>query len=170
MSGVFANDWTIEAWFTHITQAEWSGIFSNNGSPGFSGAPLMTFIGNTHLLGINGAGITVNNIAVDLGADHFGKKVYAVITKTGGNAPGTNTITVRAWIDGVEVPSATGTSSWTLAPRDTWFIGRHWADAGQFHRGAVFGNGTSGDIIAFFFQNLCKLFIRQRFSLFFSFR
>ena len=137
LSGVFANDWTIEAWFTHITQAEWSGIFSNNGSPGFSGAPLMTFIGNTHLLGINGAGITVNNIAVDLGADHFGKKVYAVITKTGGNAPGTNTITVRAWIDGVEVPSATGTSSWTLAPRDTWFIGRHWADAGQFHRGAI---------------------------------
>lgn len=137
LTGVFANDWTIEAWFTHTVQAEWSGIFSNNGSPGFSGAPLMTFIENSTLLGINGAGITVSNVAVDLGADHYGKKVYAVITKTGGNAAGTNTITVRAWVDGVEVPSATGTSAWNLAPRDTWFIGRHWADVGQFHRGVI---------------------------------
>ena len=137
LTGVFNGDWTIEAWFTHTAQAEWSGIFSNNGAPGNSGAPLMTFIENSNLLGINGAGITVNNVAVDLGADHFGKRIYAVITKTGGNAPGTNTITVRAWIDGVEVPAATGTSSWTLAPRDAWFIGRHWADVGQFHRGTI---------------------------------
>ena len=137
LSGVFANDWTIEAWFTHTAQAEWSGIFSNNGAAGNSGAPLMTFIENSNLLGINGAGITVSNVAVNLGADHFGKKIYAVITKTGGNAPGSNTINVRAWIGGVEVPSATGTSAWTLAPRDTLYIGRHWADVGQFHRGAI---------------------------------
>lgn len=137
LTGVLANDWTIEAWFTHTVQAQWSAIFSNNGSAGFSGAPLMTFIDNSTLLGINGAGITADNVAVDLGADHYGKKVYAVITKTGGNAAGSNTITVRAWIDGVEVPSATGTSAWTLAPRDTWYIGRHWTDAAQFHRGAI---------------------------------
>jgi hypothetical protein len=137
MAGVFANDWTIEAWFTHTTQAEWSGVFSNNGSPGFSGAPLMTFIENSTLLGINGAGITVSNVAVDLGGDHYGKKVYAVITKTGGNAAGTNTINVRAWVDGVEVPSSRGTSAWNLAPRDTWFIGRHWADVQQHHRGVI---------------------------------
>ncbi len=137
LSGVFANDWTIEAWFTHTVQAQWSAIFSNNGSTGFSGAPLMTFIDNSTLLGINGAGITANNVSVDLGPDHYGKRIYAVITKTGGNAPGTNTITVRAWVDGTEVPSATGTSSWTIAPRDTWYIGRHWTDAAQYHRGII---------------------------------
>ena len=137
MTGVFANDWTIEAWFTHTAQAEWSAIFSNNGASGNSGAPLMTFIENSNLLGINGAGITVGNVAVDLGADHYGKRIYAVITKTGGNALGTNIITVRAWVEGVEVPAATGTSSWTLTARDAWYIGRHWADAAQHHRGVI---------------------------------
>lgn len=137
LSGVFANDWTIKAWFTHTVQAQWSAIFSNNGSTGFSGAPLMTFIDNSTLLGINGAGITANNVSVDLGPDHYGKRIYAVITKTGGNAQGTNSITVRAWVDGTEVPSATGTSAWTIAPRDTWYIGRHWTDAAQYHRGVI---------------------------------
>ncbi len=137
LTGIFNNDWTIEAWFTHTAQAQWSAIFSNNGAPGNSGAPLMTFIDNSTLLGINGAGVTVSNVSVDLGSDHYGKKVYAVITKTGGNVAGANTITVRAWIDGVEVPSATGTSAWTITPHDAWYIGRHWADAAQFHRGAI---------------------------------
>lgn len=137
LSGVFTNDWTIEAWFTHTVQAQWSAIFSNNGAAGNSGAPLMTFIDNSTLLGINGAGITADHVAVDLGADHYGKKIYAAITKTGGNSAGSNTITVRAWIDGVPLPPATGSSAWNIAPRDAWYIGRHWADAAQFHRGVI---------------------------------
>jgi len=136
-TGVFNNDWTIEAWFIHTAQAQWSGIFSNNGASGDVGAPLMTFIEDSTRVGINGAGVTPANISVELSPNHYGKTVYAAITKSGGNAPGTNTITVRAWIDGVEVPSATGSSTWTLNPRPTWLIGRHWMGDSQFHRGAI---------------------------------
>ena len=136
VASVFANDWTIEAWFTHDAAEQFSGIFSNNGLSGEKLGPLLTFIDVTNRVGISAVGGNQDHISVDLGPTHLGKPVYAVITKTGGNAAGSNTVTVRAWVDGVPVTPTTGATSWNLTPHDSWLIGRHWAGAG-YHRGAI---------------------------------
>ena len=130
-----ANDWTIEAWFTHDELRQWEAIFSNNN--GVNGGPIMTFIDNTTQLGINGAGITGDNVSIDLGTAHYGKKVYAVITKQGSNTAGQNLITVYAYVDGVRLTPVTGTTTWNLNPGDGYFIGRHYGGANQLHDGIL---------------------------------
>ena len=132
----FAGDWTIEAWFVHDSTQPWSGIFSNN--HGGAKGPLMTFIDSSNRVGMNGAGLTANNVSIDLGGDHSGKPVYAVITKTGTNADGTASLTVYANIDGVWLPTATGTNSgWDLTPQDGFYIGRHYDGSTQLHDGLI---------------------------------
>ena len=156
-TGVFDNEWTIEAWLSRDAVTQWSGVFSNNTTSPFR-APLMTFIDSTHRLGINGAGATANNISVDLAgfggaADpeaYLGETVYAVITKTGGNAAGTNAITVYANVAGTWLTQATGSTSWDLNPADGFYIGRHYALASQILDGtidevAIYGYALTGE-------------------------
>ncbi|NQT51600.1 hypothetical protein HQ576_06105, partial [bacterium] len=137
----FNADWTIEAWLTRDSVSSWSAVMSNN--RGGTSAPLMTFIDLTGQLGINGAGVTANNVSVDLNQltgvqQYLGKPVYAVVTKTGGNGNGAASLNVYANVDGVWLAPATGTNSgWALTPRDGYYIGRH-ADGGpQLHDGSI---------------------------------
>ena len=138
----FENDWTIETWFVRDSLNQWSAIFSNNydnAAPddGRLG-PLTTFIDTSHRLGINGAGATPNNVSVDLGAGSLGQKVYAVITKTGGNAAGTAYLTVHANVGGSWLTSVTGTNvGWNLQSNDGFYIGRHWTGGTQNHDGVI---------------------------------
>ncbi|MCA9248782.1 MAG: PEP-CTERM sorting domain-containing protein, partial [Planctomycetales bacterium] len=135
-SNPFQNDWTIEAWFVRNSQNQWSGIFSNNN--GSVGAPIMTFIDNTHSIGINGAGITAANVGLDLGAGSIGEKVYAVITKTGGNADSAAALTIYANVGGTWLTPATGTNAgWALAPGDGFYVGRHYTGGTQLHDGII---------------------------------
>jgi large repetitive protein len=136
VSNPFANDWTIEAWFVRTAQHQWSGIFSNNN--GGNTAPIMTFIDNTHQLGVNGTGITPNNVSVDLGLSSLGERVYAVITKTGGNGAGTSNLSVYANVGGTWLPTATGTNvGWSFTPQDGYYIGRHYTSVAQMHEGVI---------------------------------
>jgi autotransporter-associated beta strand protein len=138
----FENDWTIEAWFVRDSQNQWSGVASNNfdnaaADTGRQG-PLMTFIDNSQRIGINGAGVTANNVSIDIGAASLGEQVYAVITKTGGNANSTANITVHANVGGVWQPMATGTNSgWDLLANDGFYLGRHWTAGNQKHDGLI---------------------------------
>jgi autotransporter-associated beta strand protein len=138
----FENDWTIEAWFVRDSQNQWSGVASNNfdnaaADTGRQG-PLMTFIDNSQRIGINGAGVTANNVSIDIGAASLGEQVYAVITKTGGNANSTASITVHANVGGVWQPMATGTNSgWDLLANDGFYLGRHWTAGNQKHDGLI---------------------------------
>ena len=132
-TGVFSGDWTIEALFVRDAVTAWAGIFSNNGTAAATGsAPLMTFVSDGNLLGISYAGVSASNVSIDLGTfgsqptDYLGEKVYAVITKTGSNAAGQNTITVYANVGGTWLTPVTGSTSWTLVPRDFMSIGQHW--------------------------------------------
>ncbi|MCA9247973.1 MAG: lamin tail domain-containing protein, partial [Planctomycetales bacterium] len=153
----FAGDWTIEAWLVHDNVNQWSGVFSNNASS--NGSPLLTFIDTTNSLGINGAGVTGANVSVDLGADHFGKPIYAVVTKTGGNGAGEATLTVRVNLDGQWLPVAMGTNgAWALNPGDGYYIGRHYSGAHQKHEGlidevAIYDYALSADQIQSHFQS-----------------
>jgi len=136
VSNPFAADWSIEAWFVRDAQHQWSGIFSNN--LGGNLAPVMTFIDNTHRLGINGTGLTSNNVSIDLGAGSLGQRVYAVITKTGTNASGTANLSVFANVGGTWLTAATGTNvGWALTPQDGYYIGRHYTTGLQFHNGII---------------------------------
>lgn len=130
----FTNDWTIEAWFVHDSTQSWSGIFSNAVA---AGGPLMTFIGSANLLGINGPGVTANNVSVDLGSGHFGQPIYAVITKTGGNANGTANLTVYANVDGTWLVQTGTNNGWNLTPQDGFYIGRHWGGNFLMHDGVI---------------------------------
>jgi hypothetical protein len=135
IGSIFQQDWTIEAWFTRDAVTDWSGVFSNSVA---AGGPLMTFISTSNQLGINGAGVTGNNVSVDLGPDHLGKLVYAAITKTGANGVGQAELTVHANVDGQWLTPATGTNNgWALTPQDSYFIGRHWGSALQIHDGVI---------------------------------
>ncbi len=142
---VFANDWTIEAWLMRQAAADWQGVFSNN--RGGNGAPLMTFFGfgspAYHRLGINAAGISSAGISVDLnqygggGNAYLGQPIYAVITKTGGNTAGTNSILVKVNVGGQWLSSATGSTSWNLNPQDGFYIGRHYDGGPQIMNGTI---------------------------------
>jgi hypothetical protein len=69
--------------------------------------------------------------------DYLGKPVYAAITKTGGNASGTNAITVKANVDGTWLPTAAGPTVWNLTPQDGFYIGRHYDGGPQIHNGTI---------------------------------
>lgn len=136
VSNPFTGDWSIEAWFVRDAQHQWSAIFSNN--LGGNQGPIMTFIDNTHQLGVNGAGLTPNNVSVDLGVSSLGERVYAVITKTGGNADSTANLSVHANVGGAWLTPATGTNTgWAFTPQDGYYIGRHFTSQFQFHEGVI---------------------------------
>lgn len=136
VSNPFAGDWSIEAWFVRTAQHQWSAIFSNN--LGGNTAPIMTFIDNTNQLGVNGTGVTANNVSVDLGVSSLGERVYAVITKTGGNLAGTSNLSVYANVNGTWLPTATGTNvGWSFTPQDGYYIGRHYTAVAQLHEGTI---------------------------------
>ncbi|MFT5524601.1 MAG: hypothetical protein ACI9HK_002558, partial [Pirellulaceae bacterium] len=138
----FDGDWTIEAWLVHNSNNSWSGVFSNSVS---AGGPLMTFIDTSNQLGINGPGVTSNNVSVNLGPDHFGKPIYAVITKTGGNLNGQATLTVYVNLDGEWLTTTVGTNNgWDITPQDGFLIGRHWNSGTQIHDGVIDEVGIYG--------------------------
>ena len=136
-TGVVSGDWSIEAWFVRDTVTQYATLFSNNGAPGNTNGPAMTFINNTNRLGLPAVGTSTANVSLDLGPSHLGKPVYAVITKTGGNAAGTNTITIHAWVDGVPLTPVSGSTTWNLAPHDAYFIGRYRSIGLQYFDGAI---------------------------------
>ena len=123
-SNPFSGEWTIEAWFLRRTVVKWGGIFTNN-NPG-KGAPLLTFVEFSNRVGLNGSGLTVANVSVDLGDVHFNEPIYAIVIKRGGNARGTAHFEIHASLQGRRLPPVMGTNDeWDLVPQDSWDIGRH---------------------------------------------
>lgn len=136
-TGVFSGDWTIEAWFVRDAVTSFATLFSNNGASGNTNGPTMAFIDSTNRLGLPAVGTSTANVSLDLGASHLGKPVYAVITKTGGNTAGSNTITIYAWVDGIALTPVSGSTTWNLAPHDAYFIGRYRPIGSQYFDGAI---------------------------------
>ena len=134
-SSLNSSEFSILAWFNRDTEKTWDAIFSNNcSSTAWSNtqkqAPLMTFNGVASYrtkIGLNAAGTTATGIFLDLGADHYGKWIYCVITKTGTS---TQTINVYAYKDGYLL-STSGTYTYAINFYDNYLIGRHWYNNGD---------------------------------------
>jgi len=135
----FDDSWTIETWFNHTSQSQWAGLFSNNVAPQQASAPLLTMNADSNLFGINQAGVSAQNISVDLGAGHFNKWLYGAITYTAG----TNLFDVYVYdpsVDptGANPQHATGAAYWTLNENSNNFlIGRHWTSDTQIWGGLL---------------------------------
>lgn len=124
----FAGDWTITAWFNHNAMTSWAGIFSN--SVGTNDTAIMTMKDTTTQFGINRVGVSPDGIFVDLGADHYSKWIFGVITREG------NTIKVYAYKDGTLLQNS-GTLTWTLNTDNEYYIGRHYQSASQIFNGTI---------------------------------
>ncbi len=130
---VFAGDWTIEAWFVRDAVTRAGTIFSNNVNA--DGSPILMFFdaqsvpGTEHTIGIMNTGTSwANPIGIDLaGADYLGKPVYAVMTKTGGNASGQGRVSLYVNVDGTWYTELDQPVLWPLTPGDGFLIGRHYA-------------------------------------------
>ncbi len=140
-TNVFAGDWTIETWFVRdaIDNTSGAGLFSQNQNS----APIFTFAHpvsgrSDHHLGIMNAGVSWGGVFLDLGDDYLGKRVYAVMTKTGSNVwndPSDPTrISIYARIEGEDEwrKLEDQAINWNLAPGNNYLIGRHSASHHPF--------------------------------------
>lgn len=131
-SSTFSGAHTICCWFYRRTVTEWSGLFSNNVNT--TSCSIFTFIGTSNFLGANQAGVNGTAIAVDLGADHLNKWIYAVITYAG--STNGSVVNVYAYKDG-SLLTATGSLYWNLSTSSSYYVGRHWAAALQILNGFI---------------------------------
>ena len=129
-AATFSGDFTIAAWFNHRAMTQWGAIFSN--SVGTNETALMTMRDTTTQMGIMRVGVLDSGVFVDLGADHYNKWIYGVITRQGSN------LAVYAYKDG-RLISNTGTLSWTLNTDNEFYIGRHYS-------GGLYFNGKIDDV------------------------
>jgi len=127
-AATFSGDFTIAAWFNHRALTQWGAIFSN--SVGTSETAIMTMRDLTTQMGIMRVGVVDSGVFVDLGADHYGKWIYGVITRQGSN------LAVYAYKDG-QLISSTGTLSWTLNTDNEFYIGRHYAGGAHIFNGKI---------------------------------
>jgi len=127
---VFLGDFTVSAWFNHESMVAWSGIVSNNFAQNDSF--VMTMFNTTTMFGINRTGTNNEGVYVDLGANHYNKWVYGVITRKG------NVISVHAYVDG-KLVSASAPLTWTLYKSNAYYVGRHYGGGNYF-------DGTIDDV------------------------
>lgn len=134
-----AGDFTITAWFKHDTLTPWGTIFSNN--VGVNSTPVMTMRSSTTQMGIMNTGISeTDGVYVDLGAGHYGKWIYAVITKKG------SLLSVYAYVDGKLLQNS-GTATWSITSSNSYYIGRHY-NSGLYFNGAIDAVGVYGEALS----------------------
>lgn len=144
----FDGDWSIEVWMVRDSAQPWTGIFTTNGNSSQYHGPLLTFFdersGKTrHHLGMNDSGGSADGISVDLSQygndteDYLGERIYAVLTKEGGNQAGTNTVNMYVNVGGQWLPTATGSTFWDLQTRDIFYMGRHYTVVNQIFDGTL---------------------------------
>jgi hypothetical protein len=131
-SSTFSGAHSICCWFYRETVTQWAGLFSNNVNT--TSCSIFTFINTSNTLGTNQAGVNAASIAVDLGADHLNKWIYAVITYAG--ATNGSAVNVYAYKNG-SLLSATGSLYWNLSTSSSYYIGRHWTSATQILDGFI---------------------------------
>jgi hypothetical protein len=131
-SSTFSGAHSICCWFYRETVTQWAGLFSNNVNT--TSCSIFTFISTYNTLGTNQAGVSGASIAVDLGADHLNKWIYAVITYAG--ATNGSAVNVYAYKNG-SLLSATGSLYWNLSTSSSYYIGRHWTNATQILDGFI---------------------------------
>ena len=132
-SSTFSGAHSIGCWFFRETVTEWAGLFSNNVNT--TSCSIFTFITNTNTLGANQAGVDGTPVsAVDLGADHLNKWIYAVITYSGVTSG--SAVNVYAYKNG-SLLTATGSLYWNLSSSSSYYIGRHWTSASQILDGFI---------------------------------
>jgi hypothetical protein len=131
-SSTFSGAHSICCWFYRETVTEWAGLFSNNVNT--TSCSIFTFITTSNSLGTNQAGVNGTSIAVDLGADHLNKWIYAVITYAG--STNGSAVNVYAYKDG-SLLTATGSLYWNLSSSSSYYIGRHWTSGSQILDGFI---------------------------------
>ena len=132
-SSTFSGAHSIGCWFFRETVTEWASLFSNNVNT--TSCSIFTFITNTNTLGANQAGVDGTPVsAVDLGADHLNKWIYAVITYSGVTSG--SAVNVYAYKNG-SLLTATGSLYWNLSSSSSYYIGRHWTSASQILDGFI---------------------------------
>jgi len=137
---VFDGDFTITAWFRRDAPGTWSGIFSN--SVGVNDTAIMTMRNNTNQIGMMRAGVAETGVYVDLGPDHYGKWVYAVVTRKG------STLSVYAYIDGKLLRNS-GSLSWTLQKTNSYYVGRHYQPTPFYFNGIIDEIHVYGESLSF---------------------
>jgi hypothetical protein len=128
---VFSGPHTICCWFWHTSNANWSGLFSNN--VGTHGSSILTFIEESNKVGVNQAGARPESIAVDLGADHLNQWLYAVVSYAGVTTG--STVGVYAYKKGALL-STSGPLYWNLTSSASYMVGRHYS-GGHVHKGRI---------------------------------
>jgi hypothetical protein len=131
-SSTFTGPHTISAWINRRTMKQWSGIFSNNVNT--SSCSILTFIDQTSRIGANQAGVSANEISIDLGADYLNKWIYITIVYTGVTSG--SPVNVYGFKDG-NLISSTGNLYWNLSTSSQYYIGRHWTSGTQVHDGFI---------------------------------
>ena len=131
-SSTFSGAHSICCWFYRETITEWAGLFSNNVNT--TSCSIFTFITTSNSLGTNQAGVNGTSIAVDLGADHLNKWIYAVITYAG--STNGSAVNVYAYKNG-SLLTATGSLYWNLSSSSSYYIGRHWTSGSQILDGFI---------------------------------
>jgi hypothetical protein len=131
-SSTFTGPHSICCWFYRKTVKQWSGLFSNNVNT--TSCSILTFIDSTNSLGTNQAGVNGTAIAVDLGADHLNKWIYAVITYAGVSSG--SAVNVYAYKDG-SLLTASGSLYWNMSSSSSYYVGRHWTSGVQVHDGFI---------------------------------
>ena len=131
-SSTFSGAHSICCWFYRETVTEWAGLFSNNVNT--TSCSIFTFITTSNSLGTNQAGVDGTSIAVDLGADHLNKWIYAVITYAG--STNGSAVNVYAYKNG-SLLTATGSLYWNLSSSSSYYIGRHWTSGSQILDGFI---------------------------------
>lgn len=133
------KDFTISAWFKHNGPTTWGSIFSN--SVGTPNTPIMTMRNNTTQIGMMRVGDYDDGVFVDLGPNHYGKWIYAVVTYK----KSTNTISVYAYLDGKLIQSS-GPLYWTLNSTNSYYVGRHYI-GGLYFNGYIKEVHVYGDAL-----------------------
>jgi hypothetical protein len=141
-SSIFTRPHSISCWFYRETVKEWSGLFSNNVNT--TSCSIFTFISTTNSLGTNQAGIDGTSIAVDLGANHLNKWIYAVITYAGVSSG--SAVNVYAHKDG-SLLTASGSLYWNMSSSSSYYIGRHWTSGVQVHDGFISNLSVYGKVL-----------------------
>ena len=141
-SSIFTRPHSISCWFYRETVKEWSGLFSNNVNT--TSCSIFTFISTTNSLGTNQAGVDGTSIAVDLGANHLNKWIYAVITYAGVSSG--SAVNVYAYKDG-SLLTASGSLYWNMSSSSSYYIGRHWTSGVQVHDGFISNLSVYGKVL-----------------------
>jgi hypothetical protein len=131
-SSTFSNASTICCWFKRSSVTQWSGLFSNNVNT-FSSA-ILTFIGDTNIVGTNQVGLDATSIGIDLGNDYLNQWIYCVIVYNGSTIG--SGVNVYAYKNG-NLLTSSGNLYWNLTTASQYYVGRHYTNVSQIHSGNI---------------------------------